>query len=77
MQHTDLKALGNMEDQILSFVHETVEAHGLEVINYQNIWSFDPGVFDEAAVNCVEEAAKDMGYSYDKLCSHTGEYMLK
>ena len=62
-----------MEDQIEKFVHETALAHGLHVANYQNIWSFDPGVFDAIAVSCVEEAAKDMGYSYDKLCSHTGK----
>lgn len=76
MQHTDLTVLGDMEAQIKNFVHETAKVHGLEVTNYQNIWSFDPGVFDETAVRCVEEAAKDMGYSYDKLCSHTGECML-
>jgi acetylornithine deacetylase/succinyl-diaminopimelate desuccinylase-like protein len=73
MQHTDLAVLKGMENQIEKFVHDTAKQHGLEVTNYQNIWSFDPGVFDAEAVSCVEAAAKDMGYSYDTLCSHTGE----
>lgn len=73
MQHTDLATLRSMEIQIEKFVYETAAACGLEVTNYQNIWSFDPGVFDVEAVSCVEEAAKDMGFSYDKLCSHTGK----
>ncbi|RFU28632.1 hypothetical protein B7463_g7710, partial [Scytalidium lignicola] len=72
MQHTDLSTLTDMEKQIEKFIYETAAASGLDVTNYQNIWSFDPGVFDKTAVNCVEEAAKDMGYNYDKLCSHTG-----
>jgi hypothetical protein len=54
-----------MEDQTNKFVHETAAASGLEVSNYQNISRFDPGVFDETAVNCIKEAAKHMGYSYD------------
>ncbi|RDW94568.1 amidase-6 [Coleophoma crateriformis] len=72
MQHTDLATLKGMEAQIEEFVHKTAQESGLQITNYQNIWSFDPGVFDAEAVSCVEEAAKDMGYSYDKLCSHTG-----
>lgn len=77
MQHTDLATLKGMEDRIEEFVHETAKEHGLEVANYQNIWSFDPGVFDAEAVGCVEAAAKDMNYSYDKLCSHTGGFCLQ
>ncbi len=72
MQHTDLATLQKMTDDIKSFVYETAEADGLEVTNYKDVWSFDPGVFDETAVSCVEAAAQDMGYTYDKLCSHTG-----
>lgn len=72
MQHTDLAALKGMEDQIEKFVYQTAKEHGLEVANYQNIWSFDPGVFDAEAVGCVQAAADDMGYTSDVLCSHTG-----
>ena len=62
-----------MEDQIHKLVQKTAVASGLEVSKYKNIWSFDPGVFDKATVICVEGVAKEMEYSYDKLCSHTGE----
>lgn len=77
MQHTDLDTLEGLDEQIHRFVHETAASSGMEVSNYQHIWSFDPGVFDDTAIICVEEAVKEMGYSYDKLCSHTGEYSLK
>ena len=73
MQHTDLATLQGMEDQTNKFVHETAAASRLEVSNYQNSSRFDTRVFDEPAVYCRKEVAKDMGYSYDKLHSHTGE----
>jgi hypothetical protein len=69
MQRTDLATPQGMEDQISKFVHDTAAASGLDVSNYQNVWSLDPGMFDETAISCVDEAAKEMGYSYDKLCS--------
>ena len=65
--------LQGMEDQTNNIVYEIAAASGLEASNYQNSSRFDPGVFDETAVNCRKEAAKGMGYTYDKLCSHTGE----
>lgn len=76
MQHTDLETLEGMERQIEKFVCETSEASGLEVKEFRNIRSFDPGGFDEVAVGCVEEAAWEMGYAYDRLCSHTGKFCL-
>jgi hypothetical protein len=55
-------------------MYETAAAaHGLRVTNYQNIWSFDPGVFNATTVSCVQKAARIMGFSCDRLCSHTGE----
>jgi hypothetical protein len=50
-----------MEDQTNKFVHETAAASGLEVSNYQNISRFDPGVFDETAVNCYKGGSETHG----------------
>lgn len=75
MQHTDLKTLESMTTQIEEFVYSTAKADGLEVETYKNIWSFDPGVFDAEAVSCVEASAKEQGFTYDRLCSHTGKVL--
>ncbi|TVY27967.1 N-carbamoyl-L-amino-acid hydrolase, partial [Lachnellula hyalina] len=72
MQHTDKSTLEEMTNAIKKFVHDTAQKSGLEVTKYQNVWSFDPAEFDSEAVACVESAAKDMGYAYERLCSHTG-----
>lgn len=73
MQHTDKATLDGMTKAIEKFIYETAQYDGLEVTNYKNVWSFDPAEFDREAVACVETAAKEMGYTYDKLCSHTGK----
>ncbi|KAH6678244.1 hypothetical protein B0J14DRAFT_650463 [Halenospora varia] len=72
MQHTDLKTLQGMTKAIKEFVYATAKEHGLEVEKFEDVWSFDPGFFDPVAVDCVEGAAKEMGFKYNKLCSHTG-----
>lgn len=76
MQHTDKSALEGMTNAIEEFVYDTARSDQLEVSDYKNVWSFDPAEFDVEAVACVESAVRDMGYSYNKLCSHTGEYTI-
>ncbi|GME28812.1 putative N-carbamoyl-L-amino acid hydrolase [Neofusicoccum parvum] len=72
MQHPEPAVLQGMTGQIEDFVHKVAATHGLEVADYSNVWSYDPSDFDAEAVACVESAAKEMGYSYQRLISHTG-----
>ncbi|KAF2140795.1 uncharacterized protein K452DRAFT_273618 [Aplosporella prunicola CBS 121167] len=72
MQHSSLPVLKDMTAQIKEFVHKVAKERGLEVAKYDNIVNFDPVNFDAQAVACVENSAKEMGYSYEKLISHTG-----
>ncbi|EOD45865.1 putative n-carbamoyl-l-amino acid protein [Neofusicoccum parvum UCRNP2] len=72
MQHPEPAVLQGMTGQIEDFVHKVAATHGLEVTDYSNVWSYDPSDFDAEAVACVESAAKEMGYSYQRLISHTG-----
>ncbi|KAK7701207.1 hypothetical protein SLS57_011842 [Botryosphaeria dothidea] len=71
MQHPSLSVLENMTAEIEEFVHSVAAKQKLEVAEYSNVWSYDPSEFDAAAVACVEQAAKEMGFSYQKLISHT------
>lgn len=73
MQHPEPAVLQGMTGQIEDFVHKVAATHGLEVADYSNVWSYDPSDFDAEAVACVESAAKEMGYSYQRLISHTGK----
>lgn len=73
MQHPSLSVLENMTAEIEEFVHGVAAKQKLEVAEYSNVWSYDPSEFDAAAVACVEQAAKEMGFSYQKLISHTGK----
>ena len=77
MQHSSLPVLKDMTAQIKEFVHKVAKERGLEVAKYDNIVNFDPVNFDAQAVACVEHSAKEMGYSYEKLISHTGEYYFQ
>lgn len=72
MQHPDSATLATMTEEIEAFIRRTASDSGLEVAAYDNVWTFEPFSFDVDAVQCVEDAAKEMGYSYKRLISHTG-----
>lgn len=72
MQHPDAAVLAAMTDEIEAFIRATAAQSSLELAAYENVWTFEPFKFSEEAVKCVEDAAKENGFSYKKLISHTG-----
>ncbi|KAK7553493.1 hypothetical protein IWX49DRAFT_634966 [Phyllosticta citricarpa] len=76
MQHPDKATLDGMKKHVESFVKKVAADDGLDIAEYDNIWSYDPNSFDPVAVSCIEAAAKDMGYNYKKLISHTAHDSL-
>lgn len=72
MQHPDKATLDGMKKHIEEFIHKVAADDGLKVAELDCIYSYDPNSFDADAVACVEASAKEQGFNYKKLISHTG-----
>ncbi|EPQ61253.1 N-carbamoyl-L-amino acid hydrolase [Gloeophyllum trabeum ATCC 11539] len=71
-QHTNLAVLRKMEEGILAFIRNTAQEDKLEVVTLEKIWDLEPNRFDETAVQCLEDAAKEMGFNYTRIGNMTG-----
>ncbi|TFK47986.1 Zn-dependent exopeptidase [Heliocybe sulcata] len=72
MQHTDRNVLEQMEGDAFRFIRSMAEEDNLEVTRLEKIWDFEPNRFDETAVQCLEDAAKEMGFNYTRIGNMTG-----
>jgi len=71
LRHADGRTLDAMEGELKAFIARAIQTFGLD-IELAQVSHFAPSVFDSGCVQCVEDAARALGYSHRRMASGAG-----